>query len=113
MVMDELSPELVKDGLETRFIGQRVLYFPSHSSTMVAARQEVRQMAAEGTVIITGEQTVGRGRAKRVWLSPRGSIALSIVLYPDASQLPYLIMIASVAAAQSTGTVTGPETQLK
>jgi len=113
MVMDELSPELVKDGLETRFIGQRVLYFPSHSSTMLAARQEARQMAAEGTVIITGEQTVGRGRAKRVWLSPRGSIALSVVLYPDVSQLPYLIMIASVAVARSIETVTGLETQLK
>jgi len=111
--MDELSTELITDGLETRFIGQRVLYFPSHSSTMVAARQEARRMAAEGTVIITGEQTAGRGRAKRVWLSPRGSIALSVVLYPDASQLPYLIMIASVAVARSIETVTGLETQLK
>ncbi|MGB2827011.1 MAG: biotin--[acetyl-CoA-carboxylase] ligase, partial [Dehalococcoidales bacterium] len=113
MIMDVLSPELVTDGLETRFIGQRVLYFPAQTSTMVAARQEARQMAAEGTVVITGEQTAGRGRAKRVWLSPRGSIALSIVLYPDVSQLPYLIMIASVAAARSIETVTGLETQLK
>ncbi|MGB2813729.1 MAG: biotin--[acetyl-CoA-carboxylase] ligase [Dehalococcoidales bacterium] len=113
MVMDVLSPELVTDGLETRFIGQRVLYFPSRSSTMVAARQEARQMAAEGTVVITGEQTAGKGRVKRVWLSPRGSIALSVVLYPDVSQLPYLIMIASVAAARSIEMVTGLETQLK
>jgi BirA family biotin operon repressor/biotin-[acetyl-CoA-carboxylase] ligase len=113
MVMDVLSSKLVADGLETRFIGQRVLYFPSHSSTMVAARQEARQIATEGTVIITGEQTAGKGRAKRVWLSPRGSIALSVVLYPDVSQLPCLIMIASVAVARSIEMVTGLETQLK
>jgi BirA family biotin operon repressor/biotin-[acetyl-CoA-carboxylase] ligase len=111
--MDSLSPELVTDGLETRFIGRRVLYFPSHSSTMIAARQEARQMAAEGTVVIAGEQTVGKGRARRVWLSPHGNIALSVVLHPEVSQLPYLIMIASVAAARSIEAVTGLETQLK
>ena len=113
MMMDALSPELVKSGLETHFIGQRVIYFLSHGSTMAAAKQEARRGAAEGTVVITEEQTAGKGRAKRVWLSPRGSVALSIVLYPDISQLPYLIMVASLAAARSIEAVTGLKTQLK
>ena len=70
-------------------------------------------MAAEGTVIITGEQTMGKGREKRVWLSPRGSVALSVLLYPEACQLPYLVMIASVAVARTIEKTTGLETQLK
>jgi BirA family biotin operon repressor/biotin-[acetyl-CoA-carboxylase] ligase len=112
-MMDILSAELVKDGLETRFIGRRVVHLLCHSSTMEAAREEAGWGAAEGTVVIAEEQTAGKGRAKRVWLSPRGSISLSVVLYPDASQLPYLIMIASVAAARSIEIVTGLKAQLK
>jgi BirA family biotin operon repressor/biotin-[acetyl-CoA-carboxylase] ligase len=111
--MDVLSAELVTAGLGTRFIGQRVIYFTRHGSTMEAARQEARRGATEGTVLIAGEQTAGKGRGKRVWLSPEGSIALSIVLYPDVSQLPYLIMLASVATARSIEAVTGLEAQLK
>ncbi len=70
-------------------------------------------MTAEGTVVIAGEQTAGKGRTKRVWLSPGGSIAFSVVLYPEAYQLPYLIMIVAIATARSIEAVTGLETQLK
>ena len=113
MATDVLSPELVTSGLEPRFIGQRVIHFLSHGSTMEAAKREARRTAAEGTVVITEEQTAGKGRAKRVWLSPKGSISLSVVLYPGISQLPYLIMIISVAVARSIEMVTGLKTQLK
>ena len=113
VVMDVLSPELVTSGLKTRFIGQRVIYFPRYGSTMEAARQEAKQASAEGTVVIAEAQTAGKGRAKRAWLSPKGSISLSVVLYPDISRLPYLIMLASVAVAQSIEAVAGLETKLK
>ena len=111
--MDALSAELITDGLETRFIGQKVIHFPTHDSTMKAARDEARRGTAEGTVVITEQQTAGKGRAKRTWLSPRGSIALSVVLYPDVYQLPYLVMITSVAVARSIENITGLKTQLK
>jgi BirA family biotin operon repressor/biotin-[acetyl-CoA-carboxylase] ligase len=113
MKMDVMTSESVKNGLETRYIGQRVIYFPRLSSTMEVAEQEAKRKAVEGTVVIAEEQTAGRGREKRVWLSPMGSISLSIILYPDVSQLPYLIMIASLAAARSIEAVAGLEAQLK
>jgi len=80
---------------------------------MDTARQEARQGAAEGTVIITGEQTEGKGRLQRTWFSPSGNIAFSIILYPDIASLPYLIMIASLAVAHSIEDVTGLKTQIK
>jgi BirA family biotin operon repressor/biotin-[acetyl-CoA-carboxylase] ligase len=80
---------------------------------MDVARREARQGAAEGTVIITGEQTSGRGRIGRIWLSPPGNIALSVILYPDVSNLPYLIMIASLAVVRSIGNVTGLNADIK
>jgi len=108
-----LSPASVTEGLGTSFIGKRVIYYPRLASTMDVARQEAHQEAAEGTVIIAGEQTEGRGRVKRPWLSPRGNIALSIVLYPDVSFLPYLIMLASLAVVHSIEAVTGLKPQIR
>jgi BirA family biotin operon repressor/biotin-[acetyl-CoA-carboxylase] ligase len=80
---------------------------------MDTARQMARQGATDGTIIIAGEQTAGKGRMKRSWLSPRGNIALSIVLYPDIPSLPYLIMIASLAVVHAIETVTGVKAQIK
>lgn len=80
---------------------------------MDAARQEIQQGAAEGTVIIAGEQTEGKGRRERQWLSPTGNIALSIILYPDIKAVPYLIMVASIAAGQSIEAISGRCPQIK
>jgi BirA family biotin operon repressor/biotin-[acetyl-CoA-carboxylase] ligase len=80
---------------------------------MDAARQEALKGAIAGTVVIAGEQTGGRGRLKRAWLSPEGNIALSIILYPDNTSLPYLIMIAALAVVKSIEAITGRKTQIK
>jgi len=80
---------------------------------MEVAKQEAQQGAAEGTVIIADEQTAGKGRIKRVWLSPKGNIALSVILYPSIVYLPSLIMLASLAVVHSIEAVTGLKSQLK
>ncbi len=113
MAEDNLSPASITDNLETQFIGQRIIYYPRLTSTMEVAKQEAKRGAVEGTVVITGEQTAGKGRIKRVWSSPVGSIALSIILYPDMSCLPFLTMLASLAVVHSIKAVTGLESQIK
>jgi len=74
-MIDRLSATLITTGLETGFIGQRVLFYPSLRTTMETARQEALNGAPEGTVVITDEQTAARGRLKRTWLTPQGNIA--------------------------------------
>ena len=113
MVENDLSPASITGNLETHFIGQRVIYYPSLTSTMEVAKQEAQLAAVEGTVIIADEQTAGRGRIKRAWLSPKGSIALSIILYPSVVNLPSLIMLASLAVVHSIEAVTGLKSQIK
>jgi BirA family biotin operon repressor/biotin-[acetyl-CoA-carboxylase] ligase len=110
---DNLSADAITAGLEARFIGQRVLYYPRLTSTMEAARREAKRGAPEGTAVIAGEQTAGRGRLGRVWLTPRGNIALSLVLYPRLVELPSLIMLASLAVVHSLKAVTGLKSQVK
>ena len=110
---EHITSLFIKNNLNTRIIGQKVLYFPTLPSTMDTAREQARRGAVEGSVIIAGEQTAGRGRLQRSWFSPKGNIALSIILRPGIASLPYLIMIASLAAARSIEAVTGQKTQVK
>jgi BirA family biotin operon repressor/biotin-[acetyl-CoA-carboxylase] ligase len=112
-VVKEISPYTIMRGLQTALIGRSIIYHPTLTSTMDAARLEARLGVGEGTVIIAGEQTGGRGRLRRAWLSPAGNIALSIVLYPPPDGLPYLIMMAALAAARAIESVAGLKTLIK
>jgi len=113
MVENNLSSVSITSNLGTHIIGQKVIYYPRLTSTMAVAKQEAQLGAVEGTVVIADEQTVGRGRINRVWLSPRGNIALSVILYPRAAALPSLIMLASLAVVHGIETVTGLRSQIK
>jgi len=113
MVEEDLSVASITNNLQTTFIGQRVLYYTSLTSTNEVAKREARLGAIEGTVVIADEQTQGKGRIKRLWLSPKGSIALSVILYPSLVNLPSLIMLASLAVINTIGAVTGLKSQIK
>jgi hypothetical protein len=54
MVENSLSPAAITNNLDTRFIGQRVIYYPRLTSTMDVAKREAQQGAIEGTVVIAG-----------------------------------------------------------
>ncbi|MFH1650621.1 MAG: biotin--[acetyl-CoA-carboxylase] ligase [Chloroflexota bacterium] len=108
-----LSAEQVTRGLNTRLVGGKVLYYPRLTSTMDAAREAVSGGAREGTVIVAGEQTAARGRVKRRWLSPQGSIAFSIILYPEKASLPFLVMVSALAVACGIEEGTGLRPGLK
>lgn len=65
-----------------------ILYFPSLPSTSTYAAQ----LAKEGKIILpfavrTDQQTAGRGRQGRSWLSPEGGLYLSLAL-PSVGQDP-------------------------
>lgn len=110
---DDLSEESITRGLETRFVGKRIIYYSKIASTMDVARRKALQGAPEGMVIIAGEQTAGKGRIERVWLSPKGCISLSVILYPKMAYLSSLIMVASLAVVHTIADVTGLRSKIK
>ncbi len=112
MVEENLSPADIKRNLKTELIGKKVIAYPSLSSTNDIAKRQARKGAREGTVVVAEEQTAGRGRLKRAWLSPKGSVALSIILHPTPPQLPSLIMVASLAVVHCIEKM-GLKTQIK
>ncbi len=113
MAQDELSAEAIRQGLPTAFMGQRVLYYPTLVSTMITAKEEAKQGAPEGTLIVAEAQSGGHGRLGRAWVAPPGNLACSLVLYPQAAQLPYLVMAAALALAGAIEAVTGLRPALK
>jgi len=113
MTYNNLSAELISEGLDTRIIGREILYFPSVTSTNDVAKARASEGAGDGLVVIAGEQTAGKGRLKRRWQTPAGNIALSVVLRPKTAILPSMIMLASLAVVRSTEAVTGLKAGIK
>jgi BirA family transcriptional regulator, biotin operon repressor / biotin---[acetyl-CoA-carboxylase] ligase len=113
MPEDILSPDLILKDLKTRFIGQRIIYYPALDSTMDVAKKEALWGAEAGTVIITDAQLSGRGRLQRAWISPKGALAFSLILRPNIDYLYYMIMLASLAVSYGIETVTGLKCQIK
>jgi BirA family biotin operon repressor/biotin-[acetyl-CoA-carboxylase] ligase len=106
-----LSPEFVVPRLRGRF-GRPYLYVEVCPSTQRLLGPE----HSEGAVAVAEEQTEGRGRLGRQWLSPRGlSILCSVLLEPavETQRLPELSLVASEACAEAIAAVTGLEPEIK
>ncbi len=113
MPESDIAPASILNNLTTEFIGRNILYYPTIPSTMDRAKEAAKEDAPEGTVVIAAEQTAGRGRLGRSWISPPGSISLSLILYPTREQLPRLNMMASLAVACTVEKVYGLKTEIK
>ncbi len=83
----------------------RVMGFDSLDSTNEALKRIVEQEGDvhEGLMIWTATQTAGKGRAGRVWQSPRGNVYVSIlVAAPEVlSHAPELGFLAAVALRET------------
>lgn len=102
----ESSPDRLTEGevapfLKTDFIGRHIVYLETVDST----NEEIKRIASksdEGLVVISEEQTSGKGRLGRVWSSKKGKgVYMSILLKPDiepqeASQITQIIAAAAV-----------------
>ncbi len=62
----------------------------------------------EGTVVTAIEQTKGRGRQGRTWVSPAGNLYLSLLLKPDCGlqDIAQLSVLLSLAVGQTVKNVT-------
>ena len=81
---------------------------------MDVAKQALKEGAEEGTIVLADQQTAGRGRFGRTWLSPpESSILLSIILHPGLDELRRLNMAATLAVAHSIEKVTGLKPVIK
>ena len=81
-----------------------ILRFDSLESTNTEAINQAKLGADEGLCIVADEQTAGRGRHSRKWVSDKGAgLYFSIVLRPklEAHFLPLITLMAGVAVADA------------
>jgi len=107
------SSKALQEGLITRFVGRRLEYRPVLSSTQDLARRLARAGAPEGTVVLAGRQTAGRGRLGRSFVSPTGGLYFTVVLRPNLKSLRTLPVVAALAVAHGLEYVVGLRTALK
>jgi BirA family transcriptional regulator, biotin operon repressor / biotin---[acetyl-CoA-carboxylase] ligase len=87
-----------------RRVGRTVERHASVASTNDLARARLEEAEADGLVIVAEEQTAGRGRRGRTWISPAGTnVYLSVALRPRiaASDAWQLGIAAGLAAADA------------
>jgi BirA family biotin operon repressor/biotin-[acetyl-CoA-carboxylase] ligase len=86
--------------MNKRSLRPTILRFESLDSTNTEAARQARRGAPEGLCVVAREQTAGRGRHERVWISPPGAgLYCSTLLRPqmELSAWPLLTLMAALA----------------
>lgn len=109
--MGMLDVDRIRAALRTQRIGRRIVHIESTTSTNDEAWKlvEGEPVGADGTVVFAEQQTAGRGRLGRGWVSPKGASLLCSVVVVDAGAGPAggeLGLIAAVAACDAVKATT-------
>ena len=115
---DNKLPELDVDRLSSQLsgctVGREIYLHETLKSTMDEVKRLAENGVSEGTVVIAEEQTVGRGRFDRSWVSEPGKdLLFSVVFRPDVAQAPYINMAAALSICSTVGQATGLATTIK
>ena len=90
--------------LATHSFGKPLHFFSTIDSTNTYAVRLARKGATEGTTVIADEQSGGKGRLGRTWVSPPGvNLYLSLILRPPVATgtAPQVNLLAAVAVADA------------
>ncbi len=93
-----------------------ILRFDSIGSTNTEALNQAKLGAGEGLCIVARQQTAGRGRHGRVWISERDAgLYLSLVLRPKIENrfLPLITLTAAIAVCDTLAELYGLKPDIK
>lgn len=113
---DKLSLTELQSKLATKAFGRRVHLYDEVRSTQDVLRELAEQGAPEGTLVIAEQQTQGRGRMGRHWVSPSGKgVWMSLLLRPSLpmQRTPQLTLLAAVALSRAVARVVPLEIGIK
>ena len=111
---DLLNQQNIYRNLKTKFIGKNVLHFETIDSTNDYAKKIGNELR-DGSVIISEEQTKGKGRLGRVWESKAGEgIWMSIILKPNIipNKAPFITLIAGASIVKALN-ILGVDAKIK
>ena len=90
-------------GKKTKIFGKNTMVFDTIPSTNDFTYRLGFNEPIEGTVVVAGEQTSGKGRKGAKWYSPRGGLWFSTLLYPEIEpgSLHRLTLMTSLSVSQT------------
>jgi len=115
-VDEPIQPDVLRKRLAHSIFSSHIQYYPSIDSTNALAKALAGQGAPEGALVLTEEQTAGRGRRGKSWTSPAGAnLLFSVLLRPpmEGDRVFVLTMVLALAALKAVKTVTGVKAMIK
>jgi len=111
----DLNRDSILRNLRTKHLGRRLEILDSCTSTNDVAAQHAITGAPHGYTVLSEEQTAGRGRQGRTWVSPKGGIWLTILLRPPFTLDPLnaLPLIAALAVAKTINSSIGVRARVR
>ncbi len=95
-------------------IGEKIIRVKSCPSTNTLAKELALSGEKEGTVVISEEQTRGKGTKGRSWYSARKKgLYLSVILYPSRPDISLLSLVTGLAACDAVLSSFGVKVSLK
>ena len=107
---DLLNPQNIYHNLKTDFIGKNIIHLETVDSTNNYLKK-IGNEIEEGTIVISEEQTQGKGRWGRQWASKaKEGIWMSILLKPDIEPIkaPFITLIAGAAIVKALNNLKVP-----
>lgn len=111
-----LSEKSLRSALRSNPLISKIYFFRTIGSTNDFAKKLASECSEEGALIISEEQTRGRGRSERKWISPAGTgIWMSLILRPrmPPHSAPGITLIAAASVSAAIEMVTGIRTSIK
>jgi BirA family biotin operon repressor/biotin-[acetyl-CoA-carboxylase] ligase len=113
---DSPLPEIIRERLPKSLFSQNVYYFHAIGSSNTYAKELATHGEPEGTMVITEEQTEGKGRLGRQWYSPsRVNLLFSVIYRPPFSieRIFSLSMLTALAIVDGIYDMAGLHTLIK
>src|SRR5215204_4022001 len=109
----ELRAALLQTAARRAAFGEPLHYFSEIGSTNDEAARLAEAGAAEGTTVVAGAQSAGRGRLGRSWFSPAGAGLYASVVLRDRRAAPLLTLAGGVAVAEGIRAATALPVEIK
>ncbi len=113
---DTIDSKALEIELKDKSFIKEIVHYNTVDSTNSQGKLMAAQGAIEGTIVISEEQTGGKGRLGREWISPKGTgIWMSIILKPniEPQEATIITQITAAAVASAIIKLTGIKAGIK
>lgn len=110
-----LNAAVIGDGLDVKAVGTEIVIMKTVDSTNEELKRRAQNNAENGLIVISCDQTAGKGRLGRRWSSNEGGVYFSILLRPELppSDVSGITLAAGLGVCLAIRKVTGLEAMIK